>query len=124
MAPEINLFAILLSSVFAVIFHFSYFQIIYRPFGEKFKISKKFYPKHFLASLIKAYILAHILKFTFSDTFNEAMEVSFWVWLGFIATTLLSQTFLKKTKLKSSFFVSAYYLIELLGIGIILSFWN
>ena len=41
----------------------------------------------FLASLVLAYFLAHVVEFMGASTLLDGAHVGFWVWLGFVATT-------------------------------------
>jgi hypothetical protein len=42
-----------------------------------------------VASLVFAYILAHIMKFAYIDNFASGVIVGFWVWAGFVITVVL-----------------------------------
>ena len=42
-----------------------------------------------IASLTFAYILAHIIKFASISSFVDGVMTGFWVWLGFVVTTVL-----------------------------------
>lgn len=124
MAPVISILAILIASFYAVILNFSFYKVIFINKVKPIKSGKRYYLMIFLSGLVKAYVLAHILKFTFSDTPNEAIEVSFWVWLGFILTTLYTNSLMKKEYLKNEIYTKFYFLLEIAGMGTILSFWN
>src|SRR5258708_3952514 len=42
-----------------------------------------------ITSLVFAYVLAHIIKFANLNTMVLGAEAGFWVWLGFVVTTVL-----------------------------------
>ncbi len=42
-----------------------------------------------IASLLFAFVLAHIIKFASLSTFTQGANAGFWVWLGFVVTTVI-----------------------------------
>ena len=48
----------------------------------------------FLVSLVTAYVLAHVIfladQFFINSFLNDALNTAFWVWLGFVATRIVT----------------------------------
>ena len=51
------------------------------------------------------------------------MQAGFWVWLGFIATTMIGIVLWEIKPVKLYLLIVAYYLISLLVMGSILALW-
>lgn len=61
-----------------------------------------------IASLIFAYVLAHIIKFAGINSFVQGVMVGFWVWLGFVVTTVLPG-YLYESRPKLLYFIFILY---------------
>lgn len=77
-----------------------------------------------LVSLIIALALAYFLKLTHAVTLGEGLCVAFWLWLGFIATTLASAVIWEKKPCRWWLITSGYYLVGLLVSSVILTLWK
>jgi hypothetical protein len=77
-----------------------------------------------IASLVFAYILAHIMKFGSVNEFSGGVIVGFWVWLGFVITTVLpGYMFESRPKLLYFIFI-IYQLFSISIMGGILAIWK
>ena len=86
------------------------------------------YGIQFVASLVMAYVLAHMLTviaaFDFGPSGLEAgISAGFWSWLGFVAPPTLGMVLWEGKPWKLWVLINAYWLILLLIMGSILAFW-
>jgi Protein of unknown function (DUF1761) len=75
------------------------------------------------ASLVLAWILANVLKFTGAGGLVPGIRVSFFLWLGFVATPLLSTTVYEGRPLALFRINAGYWLIAMLIMGGIIGAW-
>ena len=75
----------------------------------------------FVSSLVMAFVLSHLLSFLNAGTLSQALQTAFWVWLGFIATVVLSGVLWENKPWKLYWINSLYYLALLLAMGAILT---
>ena len=75
----------------------------------------------FIAALVMAYVLAHIISYAQAKTVLEGAQAGFWLWLGFVATTMLSSVLFGGKSVKLFIINSAHYLVVLLVMGAILT---
>jgi hypothetical protein len=61
-----------------------------------------------IASLVFAYVLAHIVKFTSTTDFAGGVMIGFWVWLGFVVTTVIPG-YLYENRPKLLYFLFIFY---------------
>ena len=89
---------------------------------------KKGAPKGYLfsaiASLITAYVLAHIIAIADATTIMAGMETGFWVSLGFVLTTSLSTSLFEDRPMTLYALNGGYNLVGLLFMGGILASWG
>lgn len=77
----------------------------------------------FLAMLIMAYVLAHFALFMNVDTVSRALALTFWLWVGFIATIRLN-SILWEGKPKELYVLDiSYHFVGLLLMSLILALW-
>jgi len=77
-----------------------------------------------ISTLVTAYVLVQVLSFTAAFSIAEGATVAFWLWLGFVATVMLTRnTFAQQpTKL---FYIDAFYqLVSLVVMASILVSWQ
>lgn len=70
-----------------------------------------------IASLVLAWVLANVLKFTGAVGLVPGVRVSFFLWLGFVATPLLSTTMYEGRPLMLFGINGAYWLVAMLVMG-------
>ncbi len=76
-----------------------------------------------VASLLFAYVLAHLIKFSQINTFSQGVMIGFWVWLGFVVTTVIPG-YMYESKPKMLYFLFIIYqLISITLMGGFLAIW-
>lgn len=76
-----------------------------------------------IASLVFAYVLAHLVKFSMVNTFSQGVMIGFWVWLGFVVTTVIPG-YMYESRPKMLFFLFIIYqLISITLMGGFLAIW-
>lgn len=77
-----------------------------------------------IASLVFAYILAHIMKFAFISNAGDGIIIGFWVWLGFVVTTVLpGYLYEGRNKILYIIFI-LYQLAAICIMGALLAVWK
>ncbi|MBN8585031.1 MAG: DUF1761 domain-containing protein [Ignavibacteria bacterium] len=76
-----------------------------------------------IASLLFAYVLAHIIKFTFTNTFEGGVMIGFWVWLGFVVTTVIPGYMYESRPKMLYFLFIIYQLISITLMGGLIAIW-
>jgi hypothetical protein len=134
---DINYLAVLVSAVLYMIIGFSWYskslfgalwmELIGLTEKDLEKAKEKGMAKKFLlafaAALIMAYTLAHFVDYTQSKTFMDGALTGFWIWLGFVATVLLSSILWENKPVKLYLINASYYLVSLGLMGGILAIW-
>ncbi len=81
------------------------------------------YSLGFLSQFVMATVLAHISGFVLVIYVSEALQLAFWLWLGFLATTMLG-TVLWEMKSPKFYAINAgYWLVVLMLMSVILTVW-
>jgi hypothetical protein len=78
----------------------------------------------FLGSLVAAYVLAHIVRFTSGESATDGAKTGLWLWLGFVATTNLNTVFFEFRPLGLYLINVAYHLVAFLAMGALLAVWR
>ena len=134
---DVNWFAVLGAGVISMIIG----SIWYGPlFGKKWmkltgftkkdaaKAKKKGMGKIFLigfiASLVTAYVLVHILVLAGANTFGEGVKTGFWIWLGFFAPVMLGMVLWEGKPVNLYILNVLYWLVNLAVIGGVLAIWR
>ena len=76
-----------------------------------------------LASLVLAWVLANVLKFTGATGLVPGVRVSFFLWLGFVATPLLSTTVYEGRPFALFVINGGYWLVSMLVMGAVIGVW-
>ncbi|MBI4019754.1 MAG: DUF1761 domain-containing protein [Candidatus Aenigmarchaeota archaeon] len=77
----------------------------------------------FIAALIMSYVLATFIDFTAATTAMQGVATGFWVWIGFVATTLLPVYIFENRPKQLYGIYAAYQLVFLLVAGAMLAVW-
>tara|TARA_Y100000310_G_scaffold144893_3_gene144195 strand:- start:19317 stop:19739 length:423 start_codon:yes stop_codon:yes gene_type:complete len=89
----------------------------------KKKSMNKQYFLGFVTTLIMTYVLAYFLAILNITTAREGMQIAFWIWIGFFATTQFG-TVLWEGKSAQLYYLNAtHYLVSLLIMGLLLTVW-
>lgn len=78
------------------------------------------YGTMFIASLVMAYVLAHFAKYAGALTLTDGVVAGFWAWLGFVATTMLTNVLYEGKPVKLYLINTGYQLVTLVVMGMIL----
>jgi hypothetical protein len=82
---------------------------------------------NFLALLVTAFVLTQVIQFAgaflHKSCFAHGAISGFWIWLGFIATTILNTVLWEGRSWKLYFINVGYHLVGLLLMGSILAVW-
>lgn len=84
----------------------------------------KTYALSTLGALIMAYVLAHFVNYAQATTVVAGLQVGFWAWLGFVATTMLNNVLFGNKSWKAYQIEAGYQLVALLIMGAVLSVWG
>ena len=76
-----------------------------------------------IASLVFAYILAHLIKYSQVNTFTDGVMIGFWVWLGFVVTTVIPGYMYESRPKMLYFLFIIYQLISITLMGGLMAFW-
>ena len=77
-----------------------------------------------ITSLVFAYVLAHIVKYANLNNVEQGAMAGFWVWLGFVVTTVLP-VYLFESRPKILFILYiVYQFISIVMMGGILAIWK
>lgn len=82
------------------------------------------YAYGFLVTLVSLFVLAHFVAYVSATTFSEGMQLGFWVWLGFIATTQIGALLWEQKSHKLFLINTSYSLVSFLITGGILAVWH
>ncbi len=77
-----------------------------------------------VASLVMAYVLAHIVAVFESSTVMDGIQAGFWTWLGFVAPVTLNGVLWEKKSWNYYGITTGYYLVSLCLMGVILTLWQ
>jgi len=77
----------------------------------------------FIAALVMAYILAHFVDYTAATTVAEGLQTAFWLWLGFVATSMFVNNLYEGKPAQLWLINAGYQLANLLVAGAILATW-
>lgn len=78
----------------------------------------------FIAALVMIYVLAHFLQVTGATTVGAGLTTAFWIWLGFIASTMLTNALFEGRSASLFWINSIYQLVNLLVAAAILVAWK
>lgn len=76
-----------------------------------------------IAGLLTAFVLRHFVVYAGANTWQEGAIVGFWVWLGFVVTTLLVHNAFEQRRKKLFLINAGHHFVELITMGIILTLW-
>jgi hypothetical protein len=78
----------------------------------------------FVGSLVAAYVLAHIVRYTSAESATDGAKTGLWLWLGFIVTTNLNTVFFEFRPLGLYLINIGYHLVAFLAMGALLAVWR
>lgn len=78
----------------------------------------------FVVTLLVSYVLAVFMSLTYAFTVSTAMELGFWLWLGFLAPTLANGWLWEGKSFKLFAFNAAYALVNIEIMALVLGLWQ
>jgi len=78
----------------------------------------------FCSALLMSYVLALFITWTQVHSIAEGASIGFWLWLGFVATSLFANVLWENKPFKLYLINAGFILLYLLIGGAILSFWR
>jgi hypothetical protein len=78
----------------------------------------------FVGSLVAAYVLAHIVRYTSAESATDGAKTGLWLWLGFIVTTNLNTVFFEFRPLALYLINIGYHLVAFVAMGALLAIWR
>lgn len=86
--------------------------------------ANKAYMFSFVAALITAYVLEHVLQYVGASNASDGAKAGFWMWLGFVATTTSMDSLFGEKPWKLNILQNGHQLVSLIVMGIILAMWK
>lgn len=78
----------------------------------------------FLASLVTAYVLAHVVRYAGAESATDGAKTALWLWLGLVATGSLSTVLFEFRPLGLYLISMGYQLFGFLAMGALLAVWR
>lgn len=78
----------------------------------------------FVGSLVAAYVLAHLVRYTSAESASDGAKTGLWLWLGFVVTSNLNTVFFEFRPLGLYLINIGYHLVALLAMGALLAVWR
>lgn len=78
----------------------------------------------FVANLVMACVLGVLINFVGASKAMQGMQVGFWVWLGFVATTMLTGVLYEGKKIELYLINTGYQLVSILSMAAVLVMWG
>lgn len=77
----------------------------------------------FVAALVEAYVLSMFIGFTNATTLAQGVQTAFWLWLGFVATTMWTNYAFGGKPTQLYIIDTLHHLAVLLVMGAVLATW-
>lgn len=78
----------------------------------------------FIAALVTAYVMAHFVQYTGAVTAGAGAATGFWIWLGFVATSLGMNMIFEQKSLKLFSINAGMQLANFIIMGALLAGWR
>ncbi|KXK09831.1 MAG: hypothetical protein UZ22_OP11002000995 [Microgenomates bacterium OLB23] len=85
--------------------------------------AKNGYAVMFVVSLVMAYVMAHFIQYLGITTVQEACQFGFWVWLGFVGATQISDHIWSEKPLQLLYINSGYRIVATITMALVLTLW-
>jgi hypothetical protein len=77
-----------------------------------------------IADIVMAYVLSHVVDYTGATTALAGAQAGFWMWLGFVAPTMVMNNVFEGRPTKLFWINAGMQLVGLLIVGAILAAWQ
>ncbi len=132
---NINFMPVLIAATFAmilggvwyspVLFGKAWMKLIGKSETEiKNSASIKSYGLTFLMAIITAWVLNYIISIAQADNFLSGVGVGFWVWIGFVLSSIVTNGLFEGRSFKLVLINGGYFLVSLTLTGGILASWS
>ncbi len=134
---SINYWAVLASAIASMVIGFLWYGPLFGKLwmqlsgmtDKKLKDAKKkgmgkTYAIAFLSTLVMSFVLAHFIDYVEATRITDALQLAFWLWLGFIATVQLGSILWEGKPVKLYLINVAHYLAALAVMASILAVWQ
>ena len=132
---QLNFFALFIAAVLAMIIGAVWYSplMFAKPWMKLSGVSpkdaersdmKKTYGLMFVSTVVAAYVLAYFVKFLNVDSVIAGFVLGFWIWLGFVATTMLPSVLFENKPWKLYLINTGYQLAVLVVMGAVLAVWQ
>lgn len=81
------------------------------------------YVANTLASVVMAFVLAHVVKISGATDYTMAIQTGFWMWLGFVVAGILPAYVFEDRKKGLFLLYIAYKLLSILAMAALLILW-
>ena len=78
----------------------------------------------FFVTLLMSFVLAHLVVLVGAGSVDTALQLGFWLWLGFLAPTLANGWLWEGKSLKLFGFNAAYALVNIEIMALVLGLWH
>ena len=76
-----------------------------------------------VVAFITAYVMAHFVAIIGANTIGDAIQLGFWVWLGFVGTSAMNSVIFEQKPMKWYYITAGYQLVSLCAMATILAIW-
>lgn len=134
---SINYWAVLVAAIASMVVGFLWYGPLFGRLwvqlsgmtDKKLKEAKKkgmgkTYAIAFVSTLVMSYVLAHFVDYLEATNISGAVQLAFWLWLGFFATVQLGNILWEGKPLKLYLINVAHYLVALVVMSVILAVWQ
>lgn len=83
----------------------------------------RIYCVSFVTAFLMSYVLAHFVKIWDVEDIGGALQLAFWLWLGFVATVSLGSVLWEGKSLKFYFLNIGYQFVAIFIMAVILAIW-
>ena len=77
-----------------------------------------------VGALVEAYVLAHFVGYTMSNTLALGAQTGFWIWLGFVLPVFLGLMIFEGRSMRLFWINVGYHGVVLVVMGVILAGWH
>ncbi len=129
--PSLNLLAVVVAAIVSFViggiyyapplFGKTYLKLIGKKQEEVMKPSN--YAALFILTIIVSFVMAIFVGYAGAKTALDGAIIGFWVWLGFVITTVVGDDLLESKPIKLTLLSGAFFLVNSLVMGAILGAW-
>lgn len=133
---SVNIWAVLISSLVLMVLGFLWYGPVFgktwmklsgisqKDIEEAKSQMSKTYALSTLGALVISFVLAYFVQFLEARSAVSGAMIGFWIWLGFVATTMLNSVLYEGKPMMLYALNTGYYLVALPIMGAILAVWS